>query len=94
MIDATLRFIQADYASHRLRLCAEGLGLLVSVAVAILLAWTTPHPPMLLCYSLWLFASLLLVSTSHHRGSFSLTALYGSFLFIDGVGFIRTLMAL
>jgi hypothetical protein len=93
MIDAVTDFIKADYESHKLRLCAEGLGLLVSVAVGILLAWTTPHPPMLVCYSLWLLASVLLVSTSWHRGSFGLTALYGSFLVIDGIGFIRTLLS-
>lgn len=93
MIDTVIDFIKADYESHKLRLCAELLGLLVSIAVAVLFAWTTPQPPMLICYSLWLSASVLLVGTSWHRGSFGLTALYASFLVIDGIGFIRTLLS-
>ena len=93
MIDAVSDFIKADYKSHKLRLCAELCGLLIALCVSITFAWTTPHPPLLACYILWLVSAAILMLTSWHRGSFGLTALYSSFLMIDGVGFIRTLLS-
>jgi FtsH-binding integral membrane protein len=93
VIDAVTDFIKADYKSHKLRLVMETLGLLIALVVSVTFAWTTPHPPLLACYVLWLISAAILGGTSWHRGSFGLTALYGSFLVIDGVGFIRTLLA-
>lgn len=91
MIQTTWRFLQADYRSHKLRLVGELTGMVLSIGVACLLAWTTPVPPMILAYSIWLLASSILMMTSYSRGSFGLTALYGAFLLIDAIGFIRTL---
>lgn len=93
MIDITIQFVKADWHSHKLRLACEALGMLLSIGVAIVLALTTPHPPMLLCYGLWLLASGLLVSTSYSRGSVGLTALYGCFLIVDSIGALRTLFS-
>lgn len=92
MIDAVVEFVKTDYESHKMRLAAEGLGFLLSVGVSLLFAWTTPHPPLIWCYSMWMAASSLLVTTSWHRGSFGLTAIYGAFLLIDFVGLWRTVM--
>jgi hypothetical protein len=90
MIAATVNFIKTDYESHRLRLGAEALGMLISLGVALIIMVTTPWPPMLLCYVLWEIASALLVSASYSRGSLGLTALYSGFLVIDFVGLVRT----
>jgi len=93
MVDTTIRFIQADWHSHKIRFFAEVLGMVLSISVAVVLALTTPAPPMLLCYTLWLMASGLLVSTSYHRGSVGFTLLYGLFLIVDSIGFFRTLLS-
>lgn len=93
MIAATLNFIKTDYESHKLRLGAEALGMVISLAVAIIIMVTTPAPPLVLCYVLWELASALLVTASYSRGSLGLTALYSGFLVIDFVGLVRTLLA-
>jgi len=90
MMTATREFIKTDYESHKLRLGAEALGMLISLGVALIIMVTTPHPPMLLCYVLWELASLLLLSASYSRGSLGLTVLYSGFLVIDFVGLVRT----
>jgi len=93
MIAATWKFIKSDYESHRVRLGAEALGMLISLAVALIIMVTTPAPPLLLCYILWECASALLVAASYSRGSLGLTALYSGFLVIDFVGLVRTVLA-
>ena len=90
MITATMDFIQKDYATHPVRLGLEVLGMGISLGVAMMIAVTTPFPPMLLCYALWETASLLLVAASYSRGSIGLVLLYSGFLVIDAVGLIRT----
>lgn len=90
MIDATSQFILADWQSHKLRLAAEACGVSLSIGIALVLAWTTPNPPMLVCYAGWNLASVLLVLSSYSRGSVGLTVLYGAFLLIDTVGLVRT----
>jgi len=92
MIAATLEFIKTDYTSHPVRHVAEVIGMLIGLAVAVVIAVTTPAPPLLGCYILWNVASVLLLCASYSRGSFGLMALYGGFLIIDSVGLIRTLM--
>jgi len=86
-----LEFVRADHKQHRIRLYGEILGMALSIGVASMLAITTPHPPMLLAYSIWLVASAILMTTSWSRGSVGLTLLYGAFLVIDCIGFVRTL---
>ena len=92
MISTALDFIRADYHSHKFRLCAEVLGMVISLIVAVIIAMTTPLPPMLWCYTLWMIASTLLVGASISRHSTGFVALYGSFLIIDGIGLLRTIL--
>jgi hypothetical protein len=93
MIAATLDFVKKDYQTHRVRLGLEVLGMGISLGVALILMMTTPHPPMVLCYTLWETASALLVAASYSRGSFGLVILYSGFLVIDAAGLVRTLLA-
>jgi len=87
----TFEYIRADYQAHKVRMVAECLGMVISVGVALLLALTTPYPPMLLAYLGWNLASTLLLLCAWHRGSVGLMVLYGMFLVIDTMGLIRTL---
>lgn len=93
MIEEARNFIRNDYESHPLRLCAEVIGMVLSVAVSVLLALTTPYPPMLICYSLWMIASVLLLGAAASRRSVGFALLYAGFLIIDGIGLIRTVIA-
>lgn len=88
-----INFIKADWQAHKVRLCAEVLGMSLSLLVALVIMMTTPLPPMLLCYVLWEIASLLLCSAAMSRGSVGFSLLYGGFLVIDFVGLVRTLLA-
>jgi hypothetical protein len=93
MIASTVEFIKKDYATHPLRLLVESLGMGISLGATMLIAATTPFPPMLLCYVLWEIASALLLSASYSRGSTGLVALYSGFLVIDAIGLARTLLS-
>jgi hypothetical protein len=88
-----ISFIQNDWKAHKVRLCAETLGMLISLVVALIIMMTTPLPPMLLCYFLWETASALLLGSAMSRGSVGFSFLYGGFLVIDFVGLVRTVMA-
>ena len=84
-------FIKRDYKSNSIRLLLELIGMILGLGVALLFAITTPAPLMVYAYIGWLISALLLCGCSWHRGSVGLTVLYGAYLVIDGVGFLRTL---
>ena len=92
MIDATLEYIKTDYHSHRIRFAGEMIGMALSIGVSLILAITTPYPPMIICYIGWLIAAVLLAGASYSRGSVGLAVLYACFMVIDGIGFVRTLL--
>lgn len=87
-----ISFIQNDWKAHKVRLCAETLGMSISLVVAVIIMLTTPWPPMLLCYLLWELASALLLGSAMSRGSVGFSFLYAGFLVIDFVGLIRTVL--
>ena len=93
MVNVVRDWIASDWRQHPSRVCAELLGMGLSLCVALLLAWTTPAPPMLWCYVIWIVASLCLLSAAVSRGSVGLSLLYGGFLVIDSVGLWRTIWA-
>ena len=84
-------YIQKDFEAHALRASLEILGMLIGVGMSILLAVTTPYPPMLYAYIGWLISAALLGGCSWHRGSVGLTVTYGCYLVIDGIGLARTI---
>jgi len=86
-------FIHNDWKAHKVRLCAETAGMMISLVVALILMATTPHPPMLLCYVLWETASVVLLGSAMSRGSVGFSCLYAGFLVIDCIGLIRTVLA-
>lgn len=84
-------YIYKDFQSHALRASLEVLGMLIGVGMSILLAITTPYPPMLYAYIGWLISAALLGLCSWHRGSFGLSTTYACYLVIDGIGLARTI---
>lgn len=89
--DIMIDYIYKDFQSHALRASLEVLGMLIGVGMSILLAITTPYPPMLYAYIGWLISAALLGLCSWHRGSFGLATTYACYLVIDGIGLARTL---
>jgi hypothetical protein len=90
MITATLDFIKKDRDSHPVRYMAEVIGMVLGLGDSVILAMTTPNPPLLLCYIIWEVASVLLVCAAYSRGSLGFTALYAGFFVIDLFGLLRT----
>lgn len=86
-----IEYIRQDFQTHRLRAASEVLGMIIALGVSLLLAVTTPHPPMIPAYLGWTIASILLGVCSWHRGSFGLAMTYGGFLVIDTYGLLKTL---
>lgn len=86
-----IEFVRADFQSNWWRATLEVVGMTASIVTALMIAATTPNPPMLLCYTTWMLASSTLCISSWHRGSIGLTTTYAAFLIIDGVGLLRTL---
>lgn len=84
-------YIYKDFQSHALRASLEVIGMLIGVGMSILLAVTTPYPPMLYAYIGWLISAALLGLCSWHRGSFGLATTYACYLVIDGIGLARTI---
>lgn len=89
-----IEYIRNDFKSHALRATLEIIGMLFGVGVSVLLAFTTPEPPMVEAYIGWLIGAILLGGCSWHRGSVGLALTYAAYLVIDGIGLLRTLGAL
>lgn len=84
-------WIRQDYRAHKVRMILELMGMILALSVSLLLALTTPNPPMLYAYIGWMLSAMLLGGCSWHRGSLGLTVTYLGFLVIDGCGLMHTL---
>ena len=87
-----INFIKADFDSHPIRFVVEVLAATLMIVAALILAITSPYPPMMYVYMCWLPATAMLIGCSFYRKSFGLVAIYFAYMFIDGYGFIRTLI--
>lgn len=81
----------SDLRSHPIRGMSECVGMLLAVGTSLLVASTTPTPPMVVVYMGWLSSGLLLGGGALHRKSLGLTITYGLYILIDVIGFIRTI---
>lgn len=86
-------FVIEDFANHRYRFIAEALGVLVMTVTSILLAWTTPHPPMLEYYIMRLVGCGVLLWASLARRSIGFAILNVNIIVIDTIGLIHTVLA-
>lgn len=86
-------FVAEDLALHRYRFIAEALGVFIMTVTSILLAWTTPHPPMLEYYIMRLFGCGVLLWAAIARRSIGFAILNVNIIVIDSVGLVHTVMA-
>lgn len=85
------QYIIEDFKLNWLRATVEMVGMILALGVSLLLALTTPTPPMLYAYIGWLLSAVCLGACSWHRGSTGLTMTYAGFLVLDGYGFFKTI---
>lgn len=86
----TWTHVRVDFETHPVRLVLEVLGMILSIAVAVMMMLTTPNPPMLVCYLGWNIASGFLLFGALSRHSVGFSVLYALFLCIDSIGLYRT----
>jgi hypothetical protein len=86
-----LSWIEEDYNSNPLRFITEVAGMLANIGASLILMWYSPNPPMFWAYIFFLTASVLLMSAAFSRKSFGFTLMYLGYIFIDGIGFFKTL---
>jgi hypothetical protein len=84
-------WVRRDAQQNPVRFACEVLGMLITLSASLILALTTPLPPMLLLYGLWNCANVLLLYISYSRGSLGLTVLFSGFLVVDLIGLWRTI---
>lgn len=91
-LQGTARWVQSDFKSNPWRLLGEVYGWVITLASAIIFAFTVPNVPFHVVYPAWISAVLVLTFCGISRGSFGLTMLNLSMLIFDVVGYARLLM--
>ena len=90
-IQRTWTWIQKDYRSYPLRFAAEFAAWVLSVVVAITMAFTLPNPPFLWIYPAFIVTCSMLAWAAWTRQSSGMLANYLLMISIDSVGLIRLL---
>ena len=88
----TFDWIKDDFASHPFRFFVELLAWAISIGCSITMAFTVPHPPLLVLYPVWILGCSLYAWAAFTRKSFGMLANYLLLTTIDSVGLIRMLM--
>ena len=87
-----LNWIRQDFASNPFRFAMEIVGMISNLIASLILMIYSPNPPMFYAYIFFLIASVLLIASAISRRSTGLSIMYATYLGIDGVGFIKTLI--
>ncbi len=90
-INEIFKWIQQDYASHRLRFCLEVLAWAISIGCSITMALTVPTPPLIILYPIWIAGCAIYSWAAWTRRSFGMLANYMLLVTIDTIGLIRML---
>lgn len=87
-----VNWIRQDFNTNPLRFLMEIVGMTSNLIASLILMIYSPNPPMFYAYIFFLLASVLLIASAISRRSTGLTVMYITYLGIDGVGFIKTLI--
>jgi hypothetical protein len=82
-------YIREDWASNRVRFCAEVAAWACSVVSAIIFAATVPNIPVIPLYSIFITGCVCSAWACYTRRSFGLMANSVFLIVIDGIGLIR-----
>jgi len=87
-------FFKADYNSYPLRFYIETYCWISVVINTILITYTVPNVPWLICYPIWIFACTLGTWTAYTRKSFVGVSSCILYAIIDAIGLYRVLVLL
>ena len=91
-VDSVRQYIRTDWASNRVRFCAELFAWTCSVISAVIFAATVPTIPVVPLYSIFIAGCCSSAWACWTRRSFGLMANSVFLVVIDGVGLIRYLL--
>ena len=84
-----VNYVRRDWASNRVRFCAEVFAWACSVVSAIIFAATVPTIPVVPLYSIFIAGCMCSAYACYNRRSFGLLANSVFLIIIDGIGLIR-----
>lgn len=91
-VSSVRQYIRTDWASNRVRFCAEAFAWTCSVISAVIFAATVPTIPVVPLYSIFIAGCCASAWACWTRRSFGLMANSVFLVVIDGVGLIRYLL--
>ena len=91
-VSSVRQYIQTDWASNRVRFCAEVFAWACSVISAVMFAATVPNIPVVPLYTIFISGCFASAWACWTRRSFGLMANSVFLVVIDGVGLIRYLL--
>jgi len=91
-VGSVRQYIRTDWASNRVRFCAEVFAWACSVVSAVMFAATVPNIPVVPLYTIFISGCCASAWASWTRRSFGLMANSVFLVVIDGVGLIRYLL--
>lgn len=90
-IKNTYAWAQADFRVHPVRFTLELLAWIASMACAITMAFTLPHPPFLILYPLFIAQCAVFGWAAWTRRSLGMLGNYALLVSIDTVALVRLL---
>jgi len=91
-VSSVRQYIRTDWASNRVRFCAEVFAWACSVVSAVMFAATVPNIPVVPLYSIFISGCCASAWACYTRRSFGLMANSVFLIVIDGIGLLRFAM--
>jgi hypothetical protein len=89
----TFDWIKDDFRSYRIRFIIELTAWALSIGCSIVMAFTVPHPPLLMLYPVWITGCAMYGWAAWTRRSFGMLANYLLLTTIDAIGLARLLLS-
>jgi hypothetical protein len=86
------KWAKEDYRSYPSRFLVEILAWVISIGCSITMAITTPTPPLMQLYPIWISGCAMYGWAAWTRGSFGMVANYLLLVTIDSIGLTRMLI--
>ena len=84
------KWIKQDWTANRIRFCLEILAWIMSITCSVVMAGTSPNPPLTMLYPMWVISSGIYAYCAVSRKSLGMSANYALLTLIDLIGLYRT----
>ena len=84
-------WIKEDYRDWPFRFGVEVVAWLLSITCSLIMAFTVPHPPLIILYPIWIAGCSMYAWAAYTRKSFGMLANYFLLLSIDSIAMVRLL---